>query len=386
MKATPLLVAESPNQPPEIQKCFVDVYPQALKSNESFPIGGVVVLQAGTSKDMSLQLNISGRVIPVTWGMDSPRMASEYPDSSNGAKARFLSAEFVLDSGEREFSLELVSAQHTMVKLFHFSLAAQEDLSTIHIEPQDRLIMDVGANDGSDTWYYLRKGFRVIAIEAIPDLVADLTATYSNQIEGNRLHITPVAIAENPGKVSFTINEDRSEWSSMLSASKASNGVNRAIEVKADTLGNIIKSFGRPYYVKIDIEGGELAAIKSLRDLEPESLPEFLSFEINNDWVEILEELNQRGYRSFQLVRQGAPYLHTPPTPAREGLDYQCIFTSNMSGPFGLDLPREKWTGVVQLVKEIMDTRNKPSTATNKPGKGGWFDVHASRSLLNIPV
>jgi len=54
-----------------------------------------------------------------------------------------------------------------------------------------------------------------------------------------------------------------------------------------------------------------------------------------------------------------------------------------MSGPFGLDLPREKWTGVVQLVKEIMDTRDNPSTATNKPGKGGWFDVHASLSLLN---
>jgi len=383
MKATPLSVTESPSQPPEIQKCFVDVYPQAIKSNESFSIGGVVVLAGAAPQDMSLQLNISGRVIPVTWGMDSPRMASEYPDSLNGAKARFESTEFALDRDEREFSLELISTQHTEVRLVQFSLAPQEDLSTIHIEPQDRLIIDVGANDGSDSWYYLRKGFRVVSIEAIPDLVADLIATYSSQIKANRLQIAPVAIAENPGKVSFTINEDRSEWSSTLSASKASSGVNRTIEVNADTLGNIIASSGRPYYVKIDIEGGELAAIKSLRNVQQESLPEFLSFEINNDWVEILEELNLRGYRSFQLVRQGAPYLHTPPTPAREGLDYHCVFTSNMSGPFGLDLPRENWTGIVQLVKEIMDTRNKPSATTNKPGKGGWFDVHASLSLRN---
>ena len=34
------------------------------------------------------------------------------------------------------------------------------------------LIYDVGMHKGEDTEFYLRKGFRVIAIEADPDLVS----------------------------------------------------------------------------------------------------------------------------------------------------------------------------------------------------------------------
>jgi hypothetical protein len=48
-------------------------------------------------------------------------------------------------------------------------------------DPQ--LIYDVGMNNGDDIAYYLRRGFRVLAIEANPDLVAnaDLRRT-ANQI------------------------------------------------------------------------------------------------------------------------------------------------------------------------------------------------------------
>lgn len=239
--------------------------------------------------------------------------------------------------------------------------------------------MDVGANDGSDTWYYLRKGFRVVAIEAIPELVAELTATYSSQIEAGRLTIAPIAIAEGKGKVSFTVNEERTEWSSTRNASKASSGDNRVIEVDTDTLVNVIKSHGKPYYAKIDIEGGELAAIRSLTSLNRNLLPDFLSFEINTDWEEILGALCGIGYRHFQLVRQGSPYLHKPPSPSREGIGYQCMFTSNMSGPFGRDLPLDRWTGIAEIVKQIIGRNEAGNAADTKPGKGGWYDIHANR-------
>lgn len=35
-----------------------------------------------------------------------------------------------------------------------------------------KLIYDVGMNNGDDTAYYLWRGFRVVAIEATPELVA----------------------------------------------------------------------------------------------------------------------------------------------------------------------------------------------------------------------
>jgi FkbM family methyltransferase len=197
------------------------------------------------------------------------------------------------------------------------------------------------------------------------------------------LTVAPVAIAENAGKIALTINEERSEWSSTKTRSKASLGRSRVIEVESDTLANLIRRYPSPYYIKIDIEGGELAAVKSLDDVPHELLPQFISFEINLDWEEILEKLYEFGYRKFQLVRQGAAFLNTPPSPSREGLGYECVFTSNMSGPFGMDLPSEQWVGLVRVVREIIENRDRAAEVEQAHERRAWFDVHAMLEPCN---
>ena len=52
---------------------------------------------------------------------------------------------------------DLFLAQKTRQRLF------------MNSRPDEALIYDVGAHKGEDTEYYLRKGFRVIAIEAMPE-------------------------------------------------------------------------------------------------------------------------------------------------------------------------------------------------------------------------
>jgi len=48
--------------------------------------------------------------------------------------------------------------------------------------PIERLIYDVGMNNGDDSAYYLSLGFRVVAIEANPELVEQAKLRFAREI------------------------------------------------------------------------------------------------------------------------------------------------------------------------------------------------------------
>ena len=53
------------------------------------------------------------------------------------------------------------------------------------------LVYDVGMHKGEDTEFYLRKGFRVIAFEADPDLA------HSGRVQGH-FAVTDASVASSP--------------------------------------------------------------------------------------------------------------------------------------------------------------------------------------------
>jgi hypothetical protein len=57
------------------------------------------------------------------------------------------------------------------------------------------LIYDVGMHDGRDTAHYLRCGYRVVAVEANPELVAAAEKRFGDVIAAGRLTIVPKAVA-----------------------------------------------------------------------------------------------------------------------------------------------------------------------------------------------
>jgi FkbM family methyltransferase len=67
------------------------------------------------------------------------------------------------------------------------------------------LVYDVGMFNGDDTDYYLKKGFRVVGIEANPHLIPQLTERFSADIEQKCLVIENVAVAEIEGEVELFI-------------------------------------------------------------------------------------------------------------------------------------------------------------------------------------
>jgi hypothetical protein len=58
------------------------------------------------------------------------------------------------------------------------------------------LIYDVGLHKGEDSEFYLKKGFRVVAIEALPALAQIVTERLRPYLDSGQLVILNVAIAE----------------------------------------------------------------------------------------------------------------------------------------------------------------------------------------------
>ena len=60
------------------------------------------------------------------------------------------------------------------------------------VEP--KIIYDLGANNGINLDYYLKKADLVVAVEANPILVAEMQSRYADAISAKRLVIEPVVV------------------------------------------------------------------------------------------------------------------------------------------------------------------------------------------------
>ncbi|MFN3955834.1 MAG: FkbM family methyltransferase [Pararhodobacter sp.] len=236
------------------------------------------------------------------------------------------------------------------------------------------LVFDVGANLGQDSRYYLDKGFNVIAIEADPALCEKLRSRFADEIALDRLRVVEVGVGEEPGILPFYVNEF-SEWSSFNPDTKATKELeHQVMHLPVVPLSELIARHGRPYYLKLDIEEFELAAVTGL-GTGPRP-PPYMSFEINRHWQAILERLAGLGYSGFQLIRQGKDFLPRPPSPAREGATHVTRFTNAHSGPFGRDLP-DTWLPPAAIEAHVQAALTEARQRVNAGEKHGWFDLHA---------
>jgi len=197
-------------------------------------------------------------------------------------------------------------------------------------------------NIAEDTPYYLAKGFRVIAIEANPAMVEQARARFASDIAAGRLVIRQAAVAPEPGLIRFFVCDTMSAWSTtqphLVEQWSRTGARFRAIEVEAVPFAQILREYGVPHYLKVDIEGSDLLCIKALAEFS--ARPAALSVEVdfkNHD--ELLKTAHALGYSRFQLIPQSSIAAQRPPNPAREGKSVDYRFVTGCSGLFGKDLP-----------------------------------------------
>lgn len=173
------------------------------------------------------------------------------------------------------------------------------------------LIFDVGANVGAKVDVFLRLGARVVAIE--PDemnqrIIRDKFLRY--RVTPKAVSIVGKAVSDSntietmwidgPGSA---VNTMSPKWVESLKSNKATfahshGGLDFASRksVETITLDELIRTHGRPYFLKIDVEGYEVNVLRGLSSPIP-----FVSFEVN------LPEFRSEGLECVRILDGLAP-------------------------------------------------------------------------------
>ncbi len=225
------------------------------------------------------------------------------------------------------------------------------------------LAFDLGMNNGDDTRYYLAKGYDVVAVEANPKLCAEATESLRSHVDSGRLTILNIAVSDQEGTFDFyidTVNHVRSSLKPQPGRDM------RAVTVPSRKVSGLIKEFGAPDFLKIDVEHVDQLI---LRDLITEGLkPPMISVEAHK--FEILLLLWQMGYQEFRLVNGRSVHLDFRNVPIHnvDGSTTKYTFPRHSAGPFGDDLPTP-WRHIQHVSAEWLHRHALFG--------GGWFDVHA---------
>jgi FkbM family methyltransferase len=214
------------------------------------------------------------------------------------------------------------------------------------------LVYDVGMRLGEDTAWYLRRGFRVIGVEANPSLLEGLRARFRDELASGDLVIVDRAVGHEPGTARFAITPGQPNWGTLdrrfVQRFESTRGAVEYVEVEVVTFESILREHGVPYYLKVDIEGHDQLCVNALADVEDR--PAFVSIEscatspgatvaAARAEIGVLAVL---GYERFAYVDQRVLCDLDGTELIGEGPPLRYVYENGASGPFGLDIPN-RW-------------------------------------------
>lgn len=235
-----------------------------------------------------------------------------------------------------------------------------------------KVIYDFGANNGDDIPYYLRKADRVVAVDANPVLTAQITQRFQAEIAAGRVIVINRVLAETDTTepVPFYVHVRESVRSQFPRPSDAELPQFQPILVPARRPSDIVREYGAPHYIKIDIEGYDATILREL--FTAGIRPDYISAESHHiDTFVTLAGIG--GYRAFKLV--DGPTVHTRYAKAtiRGPMgDETYAFPLHAAGPFGDDI-HGPWITADHFFR-----------ALGFAGLG-WKDIHAARDVIPDP-
>jgi len=105
------------------------------------------------------------------------------------------------------------------------------------------LVFDIGAHNGDDTAYYVRRGFRVVGIDADPAMIAACEQCFREEIRAGRLVLLNVGLAAEEGNGGV--------WSSLDPALASRGGLaTHPVTVPARPLRGLTHAYAWVSYVR----------------------------------------------------------------------------------------------------------------------------------------
>jgi FkbM family methyltransferase len=215
------------------------------------------------------------------------------------------------------------------------------------------LIFDVGCNNGDDTDFYLKKGFRVVAIDADQALCDAVSKRFAAEISSGRCEVIYGAVGEKTGDtVTFYICDNKTDWNTcdpyFVEQNEKEGAKYRTVVVPTINVAELMVTRGTPYYVKIDIEGADAIPLQTMAGKK--NIPTYASIEIAQHDLSVglgqIRLLKSLGYTQFNFFNQGMRHAVKAPFPAREGnyaaFDGNAVTTGLFGKELGgtwLDLP-----------------------------------------------
>jgi len=250
---------------------------------------------------------------------------------------------------------------------------------SIPFEPKRNLVIDLGMNDGSDTLFYLKKGFSVVAVEANPDLCDRASRRFSRFIDAGTLSILNQGISDAAStSLDFYVNHTRSEWSSFIAEIGTRGNKGHSVkQVQVISVADLFSQFGTPYYLKIDVEGYDRRIIDAIASLP--FRPRFISAEEGG--AVMIDGLHALGAIAFKLVDQTEHPTIKLPNPALEGRFSWHYFVAGSSGPFGEETPGP-WMSYKEF-RELYVTQYRNEEGRWISASKGWHDIHAKFEATN---
>jgi FkbM family methyltransferase len=171
---------------------------------------------------------------------------------------------------------------------------------------KDDLCFDVGAHLGDRSQVWLALGAKVVGVEPQPRFSKYL----AQKFKGNSRYFNEhLALGSTHTKATLHISNlfptlstlANSEWRKKINdATALSITYDETIEIQVKTLNDLIAKYGKPKFIKIDVEGYETEVLKGLGTAVP-----YLSFEVLSFTPELMDEclqrLNNLGYKEFNF-------------------------------------------------------------------------------------
>jgi FkbM family methyltransferase len=274
------------------------------------------------------------------------------------------------------------------------------------------IIYDIGCNNGDDTDFYLRKGFKVIAVDADKAMCDTVSERFSEKVKSGECEVVFGAVSETNDNVVFYINDDGTGLNTTEPYFVSRNETNykasyRKVIVPPVNLKELIARTGTPYYMKIDVEGSDIIPLRSLAG--ERQVPQYISLEIAHHDLSLgLEQiilLQKLGYRRFHFCNQGMRKDVKAPLIPREGSYAAFDPKGQNTGLFGKEIDG-KWISFDYAIKRILKINHlhnvfRDNKLYSKNGKFGgtllskihnryrrhllhdpvaWYDLHASLS------
>jgi FkbM family methyltransferase len=270
------------------------------------------------------------------------------------------------------------------------------------VREEKDLVFDVGAHVGDDSDFYLKLGFRVVAVEANPSLAARLRERFAAEIHSGRYMLVNKAIGSGHEPITFFVNRKTSVWGtadpSWALRNRRLGAESDEISVPSVPFSDLLQTYGCPYYLKIDIQGADMLCVIALKSAGCK--PTHISIASSKtSWRDLLKEfeaLEGLGYTKFKVVNQSAHQAGSYTT--RNGAQIAYAFEAGASGPFGDNLAGDwlsrnraimKYVPIFMMYKTMGDNTfldRHASTVRRIPvleglmGRVSWYDTHATRS------